>query len=741
MRQVDIVRRDGGTDNIVAYDINDFPYNRISAPFQKMAHKRHGVKGYSTIYATFDIENTTYTNDKYKKWLNSGKRFELKREDAPFGFMYHWQMTVDGIPVYGRKWEEWILFMQRLHDLLHLSAEWCLVVYVHNLSHEFQFTRDILQEFFGGYTVFATAPRKPVYVRTRNGFEFRCSYKLTNMSLAKASEFEREVVHIKAKGDLDYRQFRLPSTELTDEEFGYCISDVVSLHEIIASKLHTDYDTLESIPITSTGYVRRALRANCLKAPHYRQNVFKKNLMSMQVYLMLKEAGRGGNTHANRYMSGRVWTDVESFDEVSGYPACQLLFPEFPIGKFQPYGTLKSKDEFEELLSEYACLFHVIFGNLRVKPSIPMPYIPVSKLLRWNGNIELDNGRILSVGACSMTLTNIDFEIIRLQYDWDDVIINDMHIARKGFLPEPIREVIHNYFVDKCKLKIKIKELEKTGQTDTEEYEDTIYYYGKSKNSLNGIFGCTYSDPIRDIIAIDALTGQWTKERPADEVLQEALDKYQISRNSFLVYAWGVWTTALNRRHLEQLLQATGGYGIGEGHTGAVIYCDTDSSKCINPDMELINKLNEDIIRLNEETGAYCDVEGQRFYIGLYEKENKEHYKNFKTLGAKKYAYTEADGSFHITISGVQKKAGAMEMGSIDNFVPGFIFKDAGGLTLYYNDCPEGVHKITIQGEEIMTGSNIGMVESTYELGITNEYAELIGYNFMKEIDKKYNKL
>ena len=37
------------------------------------------------------------------------------------------------------------------------------------------------------------------------------------------------------------------------------------------------------------------------------------------------------------------------------------------------------------------------------------------------------------------------------------------------------------------------------------------------------------------------------------------------------------------------------------------------------------------------------------------------------------------------------------------------------------------------------TASNIGMVDSTYEIGITSEYAELIGYNIYYDIDKSEN--
>ena len=139
---------------------------------------------------------------------------------------------------------------------------------------------------------------------------------------------------------------------------------------------------------------------------------------------------------------------------------------------------------------------------------------------------------------------------------------------------------------------------------------------------------------------------------------------------------------------------------------------------------------NKKIEALCEERGAYVDYEGERYYLGTYEHETSEAeggpFINFKTLGAKKYCYTDKKG-FHITISGVQKKLGAKEMVSIDNFIPGFIFKEAGGKTLYYNDCEK--HYITVDGVTMLTASNIGMVDSTYKLGVTSEYAELLGIN------------
>ena len=138
---------------------------------------------------------------------------------------------------------------------------------------------------------------------------------------------------------------------------------------------------------------------------------------------------------------------------------------------------------------------------------------------------------------------------------------------------------------------------------------------------------------------------------------------------------------------------------------------------------------------LADKRGAYCDYNGTRYYMGVYEHENKVPIAKFKTLGAKKYVYEDEKG-LHVTISGVNKKLGAKELGSIDNFVPGFIFKDAGGLTLYYNDADQGIRQITVDGCTMTTASNIGMIDSTYEIGITSEYTELISYTINYNIDK-----
>lgn len=731
MRIAELKRKDGQVDKITCYEQHEFPYHVLNRKVILSKSKKN-ASGYMTQFATFDIESTTIRPPEYIDWVKHDKKYKLDKKYWPYGFMYHWQMCVNGVVCFGRTWPEWLTFMQKVRDIYELSPEERLIIFVHNLGYEFQFIRNFLERDFGGYEVFAAQPRKPMHVKTNNGFEFRCTYKLSNMSLEKFCENERDCIHPKAVDDLDYKIIRTPSTELNKREFGYCIADVVGLYESVQSIMKHEKDTLVTIPLTSTGYIRRDVRRECRRDIRYREKYFLGTRIDEQVYIMLKEAGRGGNTHTNRYMAGDIWKNADSFDEISGYPAMQLLKPEFPISKFTAYGEIEDRAEFETLNKKYATLFRVVFRNLRVRKEIPMPYLPISKATDYSRKeYEADNGRFLMAGCAAFTLTNIDWKILKLQYQWDEFFVTDMHFAKKGYLPEAIRRAIKRHFTEKCKLKLKIHELEDLEELTKEQealLENYNYLYGKSKNRLNGIFGMTYSDVVRDTITIDEESGEWKVSKPED--IEHELDKYYKSKNSFLNYAWGVWTTALNRYHLETLLQATGGYGIGEGHSGRVIYCDTDSSKCIDVDYQLIDELNQKIIEENIKADAYVDIEGERFYLGLYDKENKEPIKEFKALGAKKYAYVDKKG-LHVTISGVNKKLGAEELGDIKNFAPGMKFIKAGGTCLYYND--DQIHYIKVNNEKILTASNIGMVDSSYTLNITDEYAALIGYGVEQE--------
>lgn len=723
MRVAHIVTNVGTLEDVPAYELSDFPWPNM--PDWTLSSRKKSPKEYFGIITTFDIETTTIIPAGYKPGVKL-----LADQESPWGFMYHWQMCIGGVCCYGRRWSEWLDFLDAMQQYLGASEEKRIVIWVHNLSFELEFMLPFLVQRFGSASAFASKPRKVMRL-TVGPFEFRCSYFLSNMSLHKATTNELGVVHIKAKGDLDYKKIRTADTYLDDTEFGYCISDVVSLYEFIKCKNINEHDSLASMPMTSTGYVRRDMRRATRKDKRYREKVFLKCGMTVLVYELLKEEGRGGNTHGNRTLAGKIQYDADSFDIVSSYPF--QLFKKYPMSAFQYYGNVTSEKELDELLEKYACLFRVRFQNIRLKPGVPIPYIPISKCWEHSGDLRLDNGRVMGYrseagGTICMTLNNIDYEIIKSQYTWDNFEVFDFHIAEWGYLPECILEVVREYYKAKCELKEKIaliNEKKKKGiasADDLAELANLKYLYGKQKNRLNGIFGMMYTDPVRPEIVLDADSMHW--KPPGVPDIAEKLGEFMKSRNSFLVYAWGSFCTSYGRQSFQDLIDTQ----------RFPIYGDTDSCKSIQTDYAAIEALNEKIKVFCEERRAYADVDGIRFYMGIYEHENTDgKIKEFITLGAKKYAYIDEYGELHVTVSGVNKEWGAKELEKIENFRLGFKFRKAGGQTLYYHDDPS-IHEIEVGGCRMQTASNIGLVDSEYTLGITGEYAEVIGYNVSKEL-------
>ncbi len=207
-----------------------------------------------------------------------------------------------------------------------------------------------------------------------------------------------------------------------------------------------------------------------------------------------------------------------------------VLF-KFPINKFTPYGDVESLEELDGLLHNYACLFRIVLQNPAVRESVTMPYIPISKCIQHGGNLKLDNGRVLSCDWLQMTVTDIDWEIIKKQYTWDSFAVTDMCTAKYDYLPECLVECIRNIYSDKCRLKNEIETAKKNG-TDP---GDAPYIYNKIKALLNSIFGMSYTDPVKEENTLDE-NGEWIVNTPDTAA---ALEKFYRSRNSFLYYAWG----------------------------------------------------------------------------------------------------------------------------------------------------------------------------------------------------------
>lgn len=634
------------------------------------------IKGYVSYPATFDIETTT-----------------LKGEQ-PTGYMYIWQFCIKGVVFFGRTWREFLDFIDNVSDLLNLDNKHKLVIYVHNLSFEFEFIR----KFIKFDNIFATAPHKVLKAST-DKLEFRCSYYLSNMSLLKFIENTPGAIHLKSKADLDYKKIRTPKTKLTPKELGYCYNDVKGLEEAIINLLQKD--TLKSIPLTSTGYVRRDCRLAMRKNKKNRK-MFLSTRLTYEQFVLCEECFRGGNTASSRFYCNDLLKKVGSYDLSSSYPY-QMMAKEYPVGAFIKY-TIESEKELEHLSAAYCTIGRYCLTNVKVKKNVPIPYIPVSKIT--TNNCTAFNGRVLKADYVNISLTNIDYEIIKSQYDFDELYVKDFYIARKGELPKELKEVIMKYYENKTTLKGII---------------DFIYEYFTSKQKLNSIYGMTVTNPCKGVTVIDEATGEWSTD---DTNKAELLDKFYKSWNSFLPYQWGIFVTANARKQLQEGIDKIG---------LDVVYCDTDSIKYVNDHEQDFKELNNTI---NKSFSA--NRNGVDYPMGVWDSENQKgkyyEYNQFKTLGAKKYVFTK-QGKLGITVAGLSKKEGAKELakkGGIKKFENGAVFNNSGRSSVYFNN--EEIHTIIVEGVEIETASNIAIVETTYTLGITDTMLDIIELERNEEI-------
>lgn len=654
-----------------AYHWNEFPFDILKKDIVKSG--KH--KMYQRHPMTFDIETSKIPADD---------------EGHYQAFMYIWQVCIEGNVVFGRRWEELQEFMQKVVDAYKLSEEERVVVYVHNLSFEFQF----IQDYFKFVDVFAMASRSILTAKTAH-LEFRCSYKLSNMSLAKFIENTPNTLHYKGIDDLDYATVRTPDTQLTEVEYGYCFNDVKGLYECVMELLKED--NIATIPLTSTGYVRRDCRHAMNKNKNNRKMFLRSRLTLLQ-YKLLRECFRGGNTAGDRYLTNLILKKVGSYDLSSSYPF-QMIAREYPLGKWN-YGVIPDIKTLDEYNRKYCTIARYTFRNIRLRDEKPIPYIPQSKCLALGDDREIYNGRILHADFLTISMTNIDLDIVREQYDYDEIAVEEFHYSRKGLLPKELRDTIMYYFEKKSKLK-----------GDEEHY----YEYMKSKNKLNSIYGMTVTNILNT--EIEYHDGEYTEKKMTEEEMQEALDKYYKNHRSFLNYSWGVFVTAYARRELEDGLNIAG---------LDTIYCDTDSVKYIGNHDREFEEYNERLNKECEERGIknYAEVNGKRFYMGIFDKE--KGYDEFITLGAKKYAFLQ-NGRLGITVSGLSKKKGAEELekkGGLRRFQRNEVFYNSGRTIAQYNSAE--VHDITVDECTFSTASNLAIVDTTYTLGISDTMLDII---------------
>lgn len=653
-------------------------------------------------------------------FYDSETSYDHSVEKDPIGWVYQWAMEFNNELVVGRYVMEFAMILKEISDFYGLDENKRMIIFVHNNSYDFVYYYQFLLPFFGEPEILAIKSHKILTARF-GGIEFRCSYMLSNMSLATWGK--KLGCHVtKMVGAIDYDSEHYPDEELPQVDWDYMANDVLALKECVYRDMDFYHDTAATVPLTSTGYVRRDVRRECVKDKSYR-SWFRQTRLSPECYGIHKEAFAGGLTHGNRFMGGQTVGPGGHTDAKSHYPSCEQL-RYMPDGDWRHYFNLAvdgpmNMKKFDELLSTQCCLIKIIFKNLKVKAHVTCPCISKSKILNyWDVQFRndwdhkgTDNGKVLNAyGYIYYSCTELDFYWIAQQYDWDELVICDLWTCSRGEIKAPYRKVINSFFKNKESL-------------PDGELRD------KSKNKLNGIYGMTATDPVRMSCSFNFETLKWSESKatPLDEIAAQ-LDKYYSNGNNFNPYSYGVYCTAWARYILLHVIQNIVGYE-------NFIYCDTDSVYYLDPNGDIKAKLeayNEKQIKLNKKKKlGVKNLKGKMSYYGVFSDEGD--FKEFRFLHSKCYAYVDMDDQLHVTIAGVTRDnkqpkdhpdymTSAQELGSIDNLVDGFVFRQCGGTTSSYVESP--VNVIDYKGHRIEYASRCIIKQTTKELGGTVEGIE-----------------
>lgn len=577
---------------------------------------------YYNVPCSFDIETTSFYEHGEKR-----------------ACMYAWVFGLNDAVMLGRTWEELEHVLNVCVEKLYLNAKRRLIIYVHNLAYEFAF----IAHRFDWDTVFSIDTRKPLYARTVDGIEFRCSYRLSGYNLETVGNNLVNHDIRKKTGYLDYERPRHSETPLTPKECEYIVNDARVVMAYIAERIDAD-GNIAKIPLTKTGYVRKHCKSKCLSISHRERtgNEYRKIMKELTIepdeYLILKKAFQGGFTHANPFYTNNTLFHIGSKDFTSSYPTV-MIAEQFPMGKGERV-MINSKEEFERNILLYACIFTVEIFNLHSKIMFENP-LSSSHCEELEESV-LNNGRVVSAQHLITVCTEIDWSVYKKCYSWSDAKIHELWRYRRDYLPKPFIESILDLYVTKTSLKgVAGKETE----------------YLHAKENLNSCYGMCVTDINKDLITYEYDDGIGTYDWGIEKKDTETnIERYNGNPQRFLYYPWGLYVTAYARRNLWS----------GILHLGTdYVYADTDSVKYLNPETheDYFNRYNNWITArlktalehhgISPERAEPVTKDGKKKPLGIWDDEGI--LQAFKTLGAKRYLYMK-DYNIKITVAGSHKQ-------------------------------------------------------------------------------------
>ena len=495
-----------------------------------------------------------------------------------------------------RTWEQ----LKKRLDYINLHSNYKKLVFVHNLAFE------------GDFLLKNIAPVKDFCSNSTHGFislnlcgldkiEFRCSYRLSDMSLRELGK----TIGMKKLED-DYANY-LPKDKIPEKSKEYCQRDCDIVGKYIATVIK-EYGSLNDIPFTKTGRVRKVMQ-NFYQQTETRD--CKWDLMpDDKCYDLITKAFMGGITTTNPRYTGIELKKVYSYDIASSYPFV-MLSEKFP-------SQMEYHDDIltlRELKKHKHFICKIRLKNLRSK--YEWGWLASSKCdIEDEISCILWNGKILQADELITTLTDVDVENLLMVYEFENYDILESCISDEDDkLPQCYIRTIQHFARAKYNAKKEYK------KNPTQENYDKMV---RAKGDFNSIYGMCVQKLVQEEFTIDEF-GLWEKK---DKQYKQT--KKHIKRN----FLYGVYITAYARRNLLR--------GITQNCSFNFVYCDTDSIKFIGKnEFEDFNSVLEE----------YKDDES---IYGLGRFEYEGYYQHFITFGAKKYCY-KRKGKTETVVAGLPR--------------------------------------------------------------------------------------
>lgn len=568
----------------------------------------------------------SYIYDNHQKIIRISAGFDIETtriEDR--AYMYHWQFSFNKNVLTGRKWSDFAKLVEYLNTWLSWQKA-IIIVWVANLGHEFSF----MCSRFKWSSIFAIAPHEPLKART-NRVEFRECLSISGQGGLKnlAKNYTQTQ---KAVNDLDYSRPRNSKSMLSTTEKGYCWADVEILSEWGDYIFENFADKGLQIPITATGIVRAHIKQAAEETGRY--DDIKKAIWQLfpqdrrQYNYIMSSLFRGGYTHACCWFASVVETHVIGADFTSSYPAVMLHEECYQRTPFVKTDLITDGKRIIDARMKEMCVWFVArFHGIR---QTTKHAIESKHKLDDYANAAFDNGRLRSADMIQVALTEIDYEIYELFYDWDSIEIIEANTACKGKLPEYVLKPLRHFYKIKSRLK-------------RQKLDGTIEYVN-AKAICNSMYGCC-------VTRLKFIESKYNQESKQWEDNEQDKTYDELRKNQILSPYWGIQITSAARACLLRTVWALDG---GQDFP-SVLYCDTDSiyMKDTPRNRKIIEKYNAEIFKINE------DLEPEFNDIGAFDWIDKDNDVNpisytFKTLGAKRYLKYH-DGIAEVTVAGLPK--------------------------------------------------------------------------------------